>query len=82
VPQVTWKVALVLPNGDNDLQRINRATRTIGIIVPNQPPLDINAPWRNFRVSINAVENLTGYNFFSNIPKNTQELIERRKDRQ
>jgi DNA/RNA endonuclease G (NUC1) len=82
VPQVTWKVALVLPNGDNDLQRINRATRTIGIIVPNQPPLNINAPWRNFRVSVNAVENLTGYNFFSNIPKNTQELIERRKDRE
>ncbi len=82
VPQVTWKVVLVLPNGDDDLQRINRATRTIGIIVPNQPPLDINAPWRNFRVSVNAVETLTGYNFFSNIPKNTQELIERKKDRQ
>ncbi|HXH69007.1 MAG TPA: DNA/RNA non-specific endonuclease [Pyrinomonadaceae bacterium] len=82
VPQVTWKVVLVLPNGDNDLQRINRATRTIGIIVPNQPPLDINAPWRNFRVSVNVVETLTGYNFFSNIPKNTQELIERKKDRQ
>jgi DNA/RNA endonuclease G (NUC1) len=82
VPQVTWKVALVLPNGDNDLQRISRATRTIAIIVPNQAPLDINAPWRNFRVSVNAVETLTGYNFFSNIPKNTQELIERKKDRQ
>lgn len=82
VPQVTWKVVLVLPNGDDDLQRINRATRTIGIIVPNQPPLDINAPWRNFRVSVNSVETLTGYNFFSNIPKNTQELIERKKDRQ
>lgn len=82
VPQVTWKVALVLQNGDNDLQRISKATRTIGIIVPNQAPLDINAPWRNFRVSVNAVETLTGYDFFSNIPKNTQELIERKKDRQ
>ncbi len=82
VPQVTWKVALVLPNGDNDLQRIGKATRTIAIIVPNQPPVDINAPWRNFRVSVNAVENLTGYNFFSNVPKNTQELIERRRDTQ
>jgi endonuclease G len=82
VPQVTWKVALVLPNGDNDLQRIGKATRTIGIIVPNQAPLDINTPWRNFRVSVNAVENLTGYNFFSNIPKNTQELIERKRDTQ
>lgn len=82
VPQVTWKVALVLPNGDNDLQRITKSTRTIGIIVPNQAPVDINAPWRNFRVPVNQVENLTGYNFFSNVPINTQRLIERRRDRQ
>jgi len=82
VPQYTWKVALVLPNGSNDLQRITKGTRTIGIIVPNFPPLDINATWRQFRVSVNEVENLTSYNFFSNVPKNTQEIIERRKDRQ
>jgi DNA/RNA endonuclease G (NUC1) len=82
VPQVTWKVALVLPNGTNDLQRITRATRTIAMIVPNQPPVNINTLWREYRVSVDAVENLTGYNFFSNVPKNTQEIIERRKDRQ
>lgn len=82
VPQYTWKVALVLPNGTNDLQRITKGTRTIGIVVPNFPPLDINAQWRQYRVSVNEVENLTGYNFFTNVPKNTQEIIERRKDRQ
>ncbi len=82
VPQVTWKVVLVLPNGNNDLQRVNKGTRAFGIIVPNQPPVDINAPWRNFRVTVDAVENLTGYNFFSNVPKNSQELMERRRDRQ
>ncbi|MDQ3042318.1 MAG: DNA/RNA non-specific endonuclease [Acidobacteriota bacterium] len=82
VPSSTWKVALVLPNGTNDLQRITKGTRTVGIIVPNFPPLNINATWREYRVSVNEVENLTGYNFFSNVPKNTQEIIERRKDRQ
>ncbi|MDQ3321402.1 MAG: DNA/RNA non-specific endonuclease [Acidobacteriota bacterium] len=82
VPLATWKVVIVIPNGSNDLQRITKATRTIGIIVPNQAPVNINAPWQNFRVSVNEVENLTGYNFFSNVPKITQELIERRKDRQ
>jgi len=82
VPHSTWKVALILPNGTNDLQRITKGTRTVGIVVPNFPPLDINATWRQFRVSVNEVENLTGYNFFSNVPKNTQEIIERRKDRQ
>lgn len=82
VPQVTWKVVLVLPNGDNDLQRINKSTRAFGIIVPNQEPLDQNTPWRNFRVTVDAVENLTGHDFFTAVPKNTQELIERRRDRQ
>ena len=82
VPQVTWKVVLILPNGDNDLRRISKATRTIAIIVPNQSPLSIGTPWRNFRTTINAVEYLTGYDFFSKIPKNTQEIIERRRDLQ
>ncbi|CAN5641516.1 hypothetical protein BH24ACI3_BH24ACI3_03340 [soil metagenome] len=82
VPAVTWKVALVLPSGSNDLQRANKATRVVGIIVPNQGPVDINAPWRNFRVTVDAVENLTGYDFFSNIPINTQAIIERRRDKE
>ena len=82
VPHSTWKVALVLPNGTNDLQRITKATRTIAIVVPNFPPLDINATWRQYRTTVDGVEGLTGYNFFSNIPKMTQEQIERRRDRQ
>jgi len=82
VPQYTWKVVLILPNGNNDLARVNRGTRAFGIVVPNFPPLNINAPWRQFRVTVDAVENLTGYNFFSEVPKNTQEIIERRRDLQ
>jgi endonuclease G len=82
VPQYTWKVVLVLPNGDNDLQRINKSTRTIAILVPNQPPLNQNAPWRQFRVSVKYIEALTGLNFFSRVPKNTREIIKRRRDNQ
>jgi endonuclease G len=70
----------VLPNGSDDLHRITKATRAFGIIVPNHLPLDINAPWRNFRTTVDAVETLTGYNFFSNVPINTQAFIERRRD--
>ena len=81
IPAVTWKVVLVLPNGSNDLSRVSRATRAFGIIVSNQPPITSTA-WRNYRVTVDQVENLTGYNFFSNIPKITQELIERKRDKQ
>lgn len=82
VPLVTWKVVVVIPNGANDLSRISKSTRTIAIVVPNQPPVSTSAPWRQFRTTVDAVEALTGYNFFSNVPKNTQEIIERRKDTQ
>lgn len=81
VPESTWKVVLVLPNGTNDLARASsRATRVFGVIMSNQS-ISQSAPWRNFRVTVDQVERLTGYDFFSLIPKNTQEIIERRRDR-
>lgn len=79
IPQYTWKVVLILPNGSDDLRRVSRSTRAFGIVVPNFAPITTNA-WRNYRVTVDAVEHMTGYNFFSEIPKNTQELIERRRD--
>lgn len=82
VPTVTWKVVVVIPNGSNDLQRVGKTSRTIAIIVPNQPPLSISTPWRNFRVRVDDVERLTGYNFFSLVPIITQNVMERRKDLQ
>lgn len=80
VPSVTWKVVLVLPNGNDDLNRITRSTRAFGVIMSNQS-INQNAPWRNFRVTVNAVENLTGYDFFSNVPRAKQEIMERQRDR-
>ena len=80
VPSVTWKVVLVLPNGNDDLNRITRSTRAFGVIMSNQS-ISQSAPWRNFRVTVNAVENLTGYDFFSNVPRAKQELMEQRRDR-
>lgn len=82
VPTHTWKVVLVMDNGTNDLARVGKGTRAFGIIVPNQPPVNQNAPWRDFRVTVDQVELLTGYDFFTMIPKNTQEIIERRRDRE
>lgn len=79
IPAVTWKVVLVLPNGSDDLSRITRSTRAFGVIMSNQA-ITRNAPWRNFRVTVDTVERLTGYDFFTAIPKNTQELIERKHD--
>lgn len=80
VPAVTWKVIVVLPNSDNDLQRVDKTVRTIAVIMPNAQSIGINTPWRNFRVSIKAVEALTGFDFLSNVSRRRQLLLERRVD--
>lgn len=82
VPSVTWKVVIVLPNGSNDLERVNKATRVIAIVVPNQLPLSSSAPWRNFRTSVKSVEALTGYKFFTNVPINTRQILRQKRDLQ
>ena len=82
VPSVTWKVIIVLPVGANDVDRVYKTTRTIAVIMPNRQDIGINTPWRNFRTSIDRVEGLTGFNFFSNIRPMVQNLIERKVDTQ
>jgi endonuclease G len=80
VPAKTWKVIIVQPNGNNDLARVNTATRTIAVVIPNAGPL--NSDWRSYRVSVDQVESLTGFDFFSNVPVQTQAVIEAQVDNQ
>lgn len=81
IPAQTWKVIVVLDNGSNDLRRVNRYTRVIAVVMPNtaQNPQGL---WRPFRVSVDQIEELTGYNFLSNVAVKTQRVIEARVDTQ
>jgi endonuclease G len=79
VPAYTWKVIIVLPVGENDAARVNKSTRTIAVIMPNTQGIR-TTPWRNFRVNVDRVEALTGFNFFSNVSLLNQQFIERRID--
>lgn len=75
VPALTWKVALVLPKADgDDVSRVSCSTRTIAVIMPNSQT--INADWTTYLTTVDAVETLTGYNFFSNVPEPYQRCIE------
>lgn len=80
VPTNTWKVIMVLPNGSNDVSRVTTSTRLIAVVMPNQNGISTN--WRNFRVSVDYVESLTGYNFFSNVSTSIQSVIEASVDTQ
>lgn len=80
VPAQTWKVIIVLPVGSNDVSRVTTSTRTIAVVVPNSGT--INSDWRTYRVSVDQVEAITGYDFFSNVSSGIQAVIEGQVDNQ
>ena len=79
VPAYTWKVILILPVGDNDVSRVNNNTRTIAVIMPNVDSITADG-WEKYLATVDQVENLTGYDFFSNVPVNIQNVIESKLD--
>lgn len=79
VPAKTWKILLVLPEGTNDLSRITKQTRVIAAIIPNSQYC-ISQEWDKYRVTVNEIEKLTGYKFFSNINADTSAALKAKID--
>ena len=80
VPASLWKIIVVLPIGQNDVQRINENTRIIAVNIPNQNSVGADS-WKKYRVSVDELETLTGFDFLSNIPTDIQAIIEGRVDK-
>ena len=83
VPSETWKVIMVLDAASgNDVARVTTSTRLIAVRMPNAQSIGINSDWRDFRVSVDNVEALTGFDFFSNVSPSIQAVIEATVDNQ
>ncbi len=79
VPAYTWKVIMILPSGDNDVARVDQNTRTIAVIMPNRQGIRTDQ-WQKYLATVDQVEAMTGYDFFSNVPDGIEEVIEARLD--
>ena len=79
VPAKTWKVIVVLPNGNGDISRITTSTRVIAVLMPNDQTCS-NNPWGYYRVSVDTIESLTGYDFLSAVSTSIQSTIESKID--
>jgi endonuclease G len=79
VPANTWKLIVVLPLGDDDLGRITTATRVIAVQVPNAKGFTPDN-WQSYLVSVDTLEQASGYNLLSNVPPAIQRVIEARVD--
>ena len=81
VPQICWKVALVLPEGKNDLKRINAQTRVIAVAMPNVTGNKLKeSDWHNYIVTTQKLSSAIKMDFFPALPKDLQDALEAKKD--
>lgn len=80
VPSSIWKVAVILPNGNNDSSRVTVNTRVVAVNIPNDN--DVTANWKDYRVSVDAIEAATGYNLLTRLPETMQAALEAKVDNQ
>jgi endonuclease G, mitochondrial len=79
VPALTWKVILVLDTPNAGVAGVTKNTRTIAVIMPNKQGIK-NDPWQQYQTSVQEVEKLTGYQFFSSVPAEIRSIIEAKVD--
>ncbi len=79
VPESVWKVILVMDKPGLTASDVTEQTRLIAIQMPNNQGIR-QKKWTEFRVSVDAVEQATGYDFFSKIPTAIQNVIEAKVD--
>ena len=78
VPSYTWKIIVVIPNGQHDVDRVVATTRVIAIWMPNVN--DGLGAWSSYRTTVDYIESQTGFDFLSNVPEAIQSVIEAKVD--
>ncbi len=81
IPTRTWKIIVILPSGTDDATRVTTSTRVIAVNMPNDAGIR-SVDWRTYRVSVDSIEALTGFDFLSNVPTSIQSVIEAQVDNQ
>ena len=79
VPARTWKILVVLDTPGLGLSGITENTRVIAVDLPNEQGIK-DVKWTQYRTSVDQLEELTGYDFLSNVPSKIQEVIEAKID--
>lgn len=79
VPATLWKILVIVPTGTDNTFQVTANTRVIAVNIPNNQTA-ADKPWRAYLISIDELENLTGYDFLSNVPVDIQQIIEKQID--
>lgn len=74
VPTDCWKIIAVVPPGKT---APDARTRIVAVDMPNTGGIE-RAGWERFKTTVRAIEEKTGYDFFSGLPRAVQDEIETR----
>jgi endonuclease G len=77
VPTAMFKVAVVV-DGALTPENVSSSTRVYAAIIPNSTV--VSGSWRQWQVTAREVEEQTGLDFLSDLPRSTQDLLESRID--
>ncbi len=72
IPTNCWKVIVIIPRGQNG---ITRSTRIIAVDMPNIDGIE-NENWQRYQTTVREIEQRTGLDLFSAIPRDVQDIIE------
>ena len=79
IPDFTWKIVVALDRGKGaaDVRTWEdvAAMQVIAVNMPNIAGIR-NANWRDYQVSVDSLERLTGYDFLAELPDNFEAAIE------
>lgn len=76
VPSYTWKVIMVLNEGEDDISRIDENTRVFAVLVPNEQGCQNERTWEDYVVTVDKIEELCGCDFFELLPDEIEDAIE------
>ncbi|RCJ42028.1 endonuclease [Nostoc minutum NIES-26] len=79
VPNRTWKIIVVLDTPGSGVSGVTTSTRVIVVNIPNTQGVR-TADWRDYRVSVDSLESLTGFDFLSLVSTSIQSVIEAQID--
>ncbi len=75
VPDQLWKIVVVMDRPGLGVESLKTETPVIAVIMPNQQGIKEMA-WKSYRTSIDAIEQLTGYDFLTTVPEPIQSVLE------
>lgn len=79
IPTRTWKIAVIMDRNEGIANVASPAdVEIIAVDMPNATS-GVNSDWNTYRVSVDQIEALTGYDFLSALPDGIEQIVEAKR---